>query len=182
MLRKSGQVTALFSFGGTMKFYYVSREYIDYLKQFEPKIQHNYDKGVTNQKPYIGVVFKINDWHYYAPLSSPKIKFNAIVNNSPTTVKLITNKQEFIGIISLNNMLPIPLSEVEVIDFQQVEITYRHLLLKQYRILSSKNIEQEIQRKAEKIYQLVVKSKQPHFKKLSCDFKLLEQKATLYHK
>ncbi|WP_304841984.1 type III toxin-antitoxin system ToxN/AbiQ family toxin [Dubosiella newyorkensis] len=49
-------------------FYDVNIDYIDYLKQFDPKVPNIiYD---SHQKFLCGVVFKINGLKYYVPVSS----------------------------------------------------------------------------------------------------------------
>ena len=47
-------------------------KYCDYLRQFDKKVPYNYDK--KELRPFIGVLFEVNDCKYFAPLSSPKPK------------------------------------------------------------------------------------------------------------
>ena len=50
----------------------LNSKYCDYLRQFDKKVPYNYDK--KELRPFIGVLFEVNDFKYFAPLSSPKIK------------------------------------------------------------------------------------------------------------
>lgn len=50
----------------------VDSDYCDYLRKFDSKVIYN--KGAKKLRPFIGVLFKIEKWEYFAPLSSPKPK------------------------------------------------------------------------------------------------------------
>lgn len=162
-----------------MNFYYISSDYIEYMRQFEPKIQDNYSDGKSYQKPYIGVVFEIGKLQYFAPLTSPKAKFEQISDSSPAIFK-IRNSTRLLGVVSLNNMLPVPQLALTPVIFNELDEHYRNLLRQQYRVLSSEKHSEHIKNKAKKLYQLVETAKHPHFKKLSCHFTLLEQKLLDY--
>lgn len=51
-------------------------KYCDYLRQFDKKVSCNYDR--KELRPFIGVLFEVNDCKYFAPLSSPKPKYKII--------------------------------------------------------------------------------------------------------
>lgn len=158
-----------------MKFYYINSDYIHHLKQFESKIQSNYDSNGNHQKPYIGVVLEINGFQYFAPLTSPKDKFKAIPDSNPAVFKITTNKSKLIGVIALNNMIPVKENALSPVVFNQLDEQYKNLLLQQYRIISSKTVTEVVQKKAKDLYRLVTELKHTHFVKLSCDFKQLEK-------
>lgn len=50
----------------------VNSDYCDYLRKFDSKVSYN--KGSKKLRPFVGVLFKIDKWEYFAPLSSPKPK------------------------------------------------------------------------------------------------------------
>lgn len=50
----------------------VNSDYCNFLRQYEPLIPFNYNE--KENRPYVGVLFKVNDCNYFAPLSSPKEK------------------------------------------------------------------------------------------------------------
>ena len=50
----------------------IDPNYCDYLRKFDSKIYYN--KYQKENRPFIGVLFKIKNMNYFAPLSSPKAK------------------------------------------------------------------------------------------------------------
>lgn len=86
-----------------LKIYFISDEYIEYLRKFDSKVAYN---KVPN-RPYAGVVFIYNNYRYFAPLSSPKIKHLIMKENMVDIFKIDNGK---LGIINLNNMIPCPIN------------------------------------------------------------------------
>ena len=85
-----------------MKLYNVSENYILYLKMFDNMVTDN--KDTKSNRPFVGIVFKINDVSYYAPLTSPKAKHKKMHN----TFDFLKIKGGECGAINFNNMIPIP--------------------------------------------------------------------------
>lgn len=55
-----------------LKIVKVDSKYCDYLRRYDNKVVYNkFDKEL---RPFIGVLFKIDNIEYFAPLSSPKPK------------------------------------------------------------------------------------------------------------
>lgn len=77
-------------------------------------------------------------------------------------------------------MLPVLHSALTPVIFNELDEHYRNLLRQQYRVLSSVKHSEHIRNKAQKLYKLVETAKHPHFRKLSCNFALLEQKLLDY--
>ena len=108
-----------------MDFYYVSDEYINYLKQIDSKVPNNYQ----GTRPYVGVVVDISGTKYYAPLTSPKPKHQKMKNDKDFR-RLDGGK---LGAINFNNMIPVPDSEITLINIaQEPDEKYRRLLQNQY--------------------------------------------------
>ena len=63
----------------------IDTDYSDYLRKFDTKVIYN--KGSKKLRPFIGILFKINKWEYFAPLSSPKPKHKSM-RNLWTSLKL----------------------------------------------------------------------------------------------
>ena len=61
-----------------LKIVKVDSNYCDYLRQFDNKVPYNYNN--KELKPFIGILFKVEDVEYFAPLSSPKEKHKKIRN------------------------------------------------------------------------------------------------------
>ena len=168
----------------TLKIYHVQQEYIRYLRQFDKKVTIIKDTG--NARPYVGIVFQINGLNYFAPFSSPekdddgnliveyKNYFNK--NNVPTYERIDDLKY---GVILINNMIPIMESQLIYFDIDGIQDEKYKSILKDEFIYCNDNKERIIN-KAKKLYKLVTNYKQVHFVKLSCDFKLLEQKCLEY--
>ncbi|MGL5797196.1 MAG: type III toxin-antitoxin system ToxN/AbiQ family toxin, partial [Cetobacterium sp.] len=55
-----------------MKFYIPKDEYLDYLREFEPRIMQSKNSNYSNKKMVFGTVFEIDGFNYYVPLSSKK--------------------------------------------------------------------------------------------------------------
>lgn len=52
------------------KFIRVDSKYINYLIKFDKKVQYNDEVLKKLTKPFLGILFKINNQNYYVPLSS----------------------------------------------------------------------------------------------------------------
>ena len=50
----------------------VNTNYCDYLRKFDSRVAYNMNEKEI--RPFIGILFKIEDCEYFAPLSSPKSK------------------------------------------------------------------------------------------------------------
>ena len=99
----------------SIKLVVVDSNYCDYLRQFDNKVPYNFDK--KNNRPFVGVLFEIDNCKYFAPLSSPKLKhlnkpFVIVLNSkNPThedTIKLCKELEEKYSVSV------VPLSAVEM--------------------------------------------------------------------
>ena len=165
---------------GKLNFYIIDDNYIDYLSQFDKHIAYN-----KNQKrPYIGVVIVVEKHYYFAPLFSPKQKHKSYKNNL-TFFKIVNLKtKKDLGIIRFSDMIPVPQECVYLLDLKSKSYGYKRLLSEQYSYINMTENKKKIYNKSEKLYDIVTKpskSKMSKFyKKLSCDFKLLESKCIKY--
>ena len=106
-----------------LKFYNVEDEYIEYLYQFDKKVPYNKNA----KRPYIGIVLNINGNTYFAPMFSPKQQHDKY-RASVTHIKIGKD----LGIIKLNNMIPVNNENLKYIDFSDVQDKkYRNLLIQQ---------------------------------------------------
>ena len=111
------------------KLYSISDEYIRFLRK-DPKLQHVFDNKEncrTHNRKYLGAVFEKNGLFYFIPLSSPKASdFFRDKNNQiqirksiPAIIRMTEAKNssiELIGTLKISNMIPVPLSELELYD------------------------------------------------------------------
>lgn len=154
---------------GDIKFYDVTKEYISYLKNWDTKIPNiNYNK---HDKFICGVVLKINEFNYYAPISSftKSQKSNFVINNETGVA---------ISSIRFSFMFPAPQDVLSIKDFNKEESYYKYLLMQEYKYCNlNKN---SIYEKAESVYKRSVSGYDKFMEKNCCDFRLLENKCSEY--
>lgn len=126
-VEKLGKIFSSFSFGGnSMKkvdsvyqLVIVDKKYCDYLRKYDYRVSHNSDQ--KEYRPFVGVLFTMNNCKYFAPLSSPKPK-HIKMKNQIDFYKIDSGK---LGAINLNNMIPIPNSCYTVINTNNECLTYK---------------------------------------------------------
>lgn len=155
-----------------MKLYTIDDEYISYLSQYDNLIALNKSKT----RPYVGIVLKINDISYFAPLYSPKPKHATYRDNS----SFIKIKKGELGIIRFSTTIPVPEECVELLDVSKQDEKYKALLNEQ--IIFIKEHEQEIYKKAIITYNGVTKRTNKFLINISCDFKILDKNYMNYKK
>ena len=153
------------------KFYEIDKDYIKYLKIFDDKVPNvEYD---TNNKFLCGIIFKKNDFYFFVPVSSFKIK--------QQTNFLIKNDNNVVGSLRFCFMIPIPISQFKKIlwekDFEKENEKYKNLLNKELQFVNSNKI--EIIEHAKRVYNLANKQI-AFYTKNCCNFALLEEKSKLY--
>ncbi len=127
----------------SIRFYHITDSYIDYLSQYDSNIRENKSEA----RPYVGVIFQVSEINYFIPLSSPKEKHKTMKNNEDF-IKINGGKY---GVINLNNMIPIPESELVNFDILDEENeNYRIILFNQFSFFK-KNIK-DIATKAKDLY------------------------------
>ncbi|MBQ2368927.1 MAG: type III toxin-antitoxin system ToxN/AbiQ family toxin [Peptococcaceae bacterium] len=154
-----------------LKLYVVDEAYIEYLWKFEHKVMFN-----KNQKrPYVGVVYTVNDLNYFVPLTSPKQKHETMDKDIDFR-KIARGKY---GALNFGNMIPVPAECLQQIDFSKLHGTYKDWILNQYRELKKER--ETLRETAEKLYAVYMKPVDeltPHeqaVKERCCDFVLLEK-------
>lgn len=154
-----------------LKFYNVDDEYIEYLYSIDNRVPFN----KNSKRPYIGIILEINKFKYFAPMFSPKQQHNKYKTNA-TYIKI----GEGLGIIKLNNMIPVNIRNLRYIDFNNIEDKkYRNLLIQQNNYIQLNT--DKIREKANKLYQFVINDNKKFFTYICCNFKLLEEKCKLYN-
>ena len=155
-------------------------EYCNYLRKFDKKVPYNFDK--KELRPFIGVLFEVNNCKYFAPLSSPKPK-HLKLRQKLDFLKIDGGK---LGAINFNNMLPVKKNNIIKIDLKKKGRTksdekYRKLLMQQLYWLN-RHVE-KIYNRSNKIYEKYISGTlNPSMVKRCCDFKLLEEKCNEYNK
>ena len=161
-----------------LKIVRVSSDYCDYLRKFDNKVAYNkYEKEL---RPFIGILFKIDECEYFAPLSSPKKKHKKMKN----TVDFFKIKNGELGAVNFNNMIPVNKNNYSLVELNKETLTisefkYQKLLREQLEWLNANYY--QVKNKSFKLYNLYNSEKLPeNIMKRCCDFKLLEQKCNQY--
>lgn len=151
----------------------IDYKYCDYLRQFDSKVAYN--AGKKELRPFIGVLFSVNDCEYFAPLSSPKEKHLKM----KTQIDFIKIDNGRLGVVNFNNMIPVNSNNYELFDLDahlnsKSEINRQNLLKSQLFILN-RDIESII-KKAVSLYNKYKENKLPENIKIRCcNFVLLEE-------
>ena len=163
-----------------LNFYIIDDEYIEYLGKFDNHIAYNKNQA----RPYIGIVIKVEEYYYFAPVFSPKQKHKTYKDNLSFFRIVSLKNNNDLGIIRFTDMIPVPEDRVYLLNVENKSYGYKRLLSEQYSYINKPKNKKIILDKAEKIYMIInknTKSKTTMFyKKLSCNFKLLEEKCNKY--
>lgn len=170
-----------------LKWYVVDKQYVSYLKQFDNKIEDiNYSERL---KPYIGILITIDEVDYYVPISSVKEKHYSMKEDIDF-IK-ITADDRILGVLNLNNMIPIDNENVKVLKYKEIE-EYRkfkddkekrlYISLLSYELGVINEKIDKIKNNAIKLYNEKIKRPNSKISRRCCDFKLLEEKCREYKK
>lgn len=157
----------------------VNSNYCDFLRKYDKRVPYN--AGEKELRPFIGILFEIENCQYFAPLSSPKPKHIKLLN----TLDLIKIDGGKLGVINLNNMLPVYINNYELIDLDKTNdkrLNHSRIILlrNQLRWLNTNKV--EIYKKSTTLYKKYVNGLLPvNVTNRCCDFKLLEEKCREYN-
>lgn len=157
-----------------LRFYEIDSGYIEYLSKYAPHLYRNSKDTQQNERKYIGIVLKVNNLNYFAPLTSAKRKHRYLKEG----IDLIKIKNY--AVLNLNNMFPVPESVCKFVDFSTVlNPRYKDLLQAEYRYI--KMIQEKIRKSACILYNHKVKYKESDSLSKRCnDYLLLEEKCKAY--
>ena len=168
-----------------LKWYIVDNEYVSFLKEFDNKVE-NIDYS-NRFKPYLGIIITINEINYYVPISSVKEKHYKM-NEDIDFIKISENDR-ILGVLNLNNMIPIDNDSVKNLKYSEIE-KYRNFKTNKEKSLyiSLLNMELElinsriekIKANAFKLYNEKTNRTNSKISKRCCDFKVLEEKCRKY--
>lgn len=163
----------------SFSFYTVDTEYCDYLREQDPCVP--YTMEAKSVRPFIGIVFRVNGFYYYAPLSSPKPKHLHMKNQ----MDFLKIKNGEWGAINLNNMMPVPVHSLHKVEIKVLptdtkqETAYKNLLSNQLSWCNSHR--ETILKRAEKLYWVIMEEKAwGNLAERCCDFKLDELRCESY--
>lgn len=122
------------------KLYSVSDEYIDYLRAIFPNVYSNKEITRVHTRKYVGIVLRLENYHYYIPMSSPKesdyqiagekkVIKKSIVPIIRIVVKNSRGQKELTGTLRISHMIPVPPSELQLYDIEnEPDDTYKDLV------------------------------------------------------
>lgn len=156
-----------------MDFYRINEDYNKYLQNYEKE-----NRGVTKvpnikytdrNKFAFGAVLQVNGMNYYVSVSSFDKKQEANI-----LIRVSGDEKEIKGSLRFNYMIPVPEECIERLIIKDVQDEkYRLLLNKEYQFCVE-NAER-IQKKANKIYEMVTTNRNQRLTDNSCAFSILEQ-------
>lgn len=157
-----------------LKIYKVDKNYIDQLhNNVDSKVEFHHG---AKQKPYLGIILKIQNFNYFVPFSSPKNK-HAQMEENLSLIKLYDpdNQNNLLAVLNINNMIPIPPKCFSVMDFSKItDIRYKTLLEKEYEVCKIKR--DTIKNNAKRLYSICTSNSTAYrgLKNMSVNFKNLE--------
>ncbi|MFI3206070.1 MAG: type III toxin-antitoxin system ToxN/AbiQ family toxin [Clostridia bacterium] len=160
-------------------FHTVNTDYCNYLRKSDPRVPYTMDK--KSIRPFVGIVFTVNNHNYYAPLTSPKQK-HISMKNQVDFLKINDGKW---GAINFNNMIPVPselLNKIELRHYENDSVEeqhYKNLLANQLSWCNSNK--DKIIKQAEKLYIMITSNKaREALLNRCCNFKLDEENCLKY--
>ena len=152
----------------------IDSAYTTYLHQFDRNVSLEHPGGA---RKFIGVVFEIDEKSYFAPMSSPKPRHSSISPTAPDVYKIDDGK---LGIVNLNNMIPVPSQAVISLDISDIQDQkYKSLLTDQARFFHRD--EAKIAKKALRLHSMISSPTiGATLKARCCNFRLLEEKCNEY--
>lgn len=156
-----------------MDFYRIDEKYNEFLQEYERA-----NRGITKvpnirytdrNKFAFGAVLEVNGMKYYVSVSSFDKKQEANI-----LIRIAGDEKEVKGSLRFNYMVPVPESCLTRLVIKDIaDEKYRLLLNKEWNFCVD-NIKR-IQKKANKIYEMVTQNRKQILTDNSCDFSLLEK-------
>lgn len=156
-----------------MDFYRIDEKYNEFLQEYERA-----NRGITKvpnirytdrNKFAFGAVLEVNGMKYYVSVSSFDKKQEANI-----LIRIAGDEKEVKGSLRFNYMVPVPESCLTRLVIKDIaDEKYRLLLNKEWSFCVD-NIKR-IQKKANKIYEMVIQNRKQILTDNSCDFSLLEK-------
>ncbi|BBM51094.1 type III toxin-antitoxin system like protein [Leptotrichia trevisanii] len=171
-----------------MKLYEISDSYLDYLKSFDDRVLNRLGEKYRHTRKYLGILLKINDCDYIAPLSSPSqtdYLNGAIRKSIIPIVRIIKSKSgetTLLGKIKLSSMVPVyDKSVIKEYDINhEIDTKYKNLVFDQLDFINSNK--KLIIKYANTLYRQKIKNFSIGYVNQTVNFLLLEEKSKLYNK
>ena len=178
-------------------FYRISNSYVNYLHSHDSEVLLNHEKDGTVLRPYIGILIKKSNFNYFIPLSHPNQKtdyeLDGNLKESTMTIIRLIKETDFLGKLRINNMIPVPSSELSKINLDLSSSAekkdYINLMIDQAKviktrmseIISKSNIVYNYKNNEQNFNYWKQKSK-PNYLNSTVDFKQAESYCSLWEK
>lgn len=147
--------------------YYIKEEYINYLRQFDKRVQYN--KNQT--RPYVGIVCIFKGQKYFIPMSSPKEKHLTMSDRVVDIYKIDGGR---LGILNINNMIPANIDVIQKLNPNEHDNKYENLLYNQINFINQDR--ETVIMKIKKFFNLYDNNTlYENIRERTCDFYLLEE-------
>lgn len=170
----------------------IDGNYIEFLRN-DIKLRNVFENKDDADFPrkYLGIVFNINEYYYYAPLSSPKRSDYKLVNGieciRPDILTIIripveeNGELKLKGTLKLSNMIPVSSNMITFYNIDEEEdYGYKSLVSKEYEVLKRKK--SKILKNAKMLYhqkthenEIFTEKPKPGYLAATIDFKYAEQ-------
>lgn len=159
-----------------MKFYVLQDKYIRHLQAVDERVPDN-ERG---DRTYVGVVFEIGNFKYFAPMTSPKPTLAHITASDLRFFNIHQkgNPQNDLGKLRLSSMLPVAEGAYQLLDVKAQTKGYQTLLVNQIMFIVS--MQDEIKSKAKLLYEVVISGKNKDLVDSCCKFIALEKACVEY--
>lgn len=163
-----------------LKLVRINTDYCNYLRKFDDKVPYNFK--LKELRPFIGILFTVNECMYFAPLSSPKPK-HLKLKDKIDFLKLDGGK---LGAMNFNNMLPVSEKNIIYLNLYEENLSlsekkYNSLLKSQLYWLNRNK--ERIYGRSKKLYDKYITDELEYNIKIRCcNFILLEKKCFEYNK
>ena len=152
---------------GQLLMYDISNEYKDYLRKFDSRV------SLKESRKFYGILVTSNDIDYYIPFTSKVNK----KTNSKLTLTVKDSKNNVIAKLLINNMIPVNEKDSLVVDIEKEK--FKTYFNSEIQYLRKKKVKNELIKKVENVFNILNDDKHKDyifFRKLCCDFNLLETK------
>ena len=173
---------------------------ISKLSSIDRRVLSNHENNRKHMRPYIGFIIKLNNQNYFLPLSSSDPKDydenGKLRSSTQTILRMINKRGGYLGKILLNNMIPVPESEIRKISLEKDPLTgnkekdslilannkYKDLLIDELNWIKENLL--EIRNKAKRLYSAKTNEsnekywenrRKPGYLKATVNFKEIEQ-------
>lgn len=157
----------------------IDSNYCDFLREYDYRVPYN--KNSKELRPFIGILFTVDNKNYFAPLSSPKPK-HLTMKKAIDFYKINDGK---LGIVNCNNMIPVLNNNYVLLDLKEFgktkeEIKYIKMLKKQLLYLNRNKM--TLIKQARILYKSYINGSLNYgISQRCCNFRLLEEKCAQYN-